>query len=110
MPAYRVQFLKHVYDHRGFDHRICQASFEVEARLSDEALTSARRLFCLERKIPTWHTHADETEIELLAAAGERREVAVRREEFTEMNRRVQGRRAGGRLGPRPGHRSALTG
>ncbi len=64
MPAYRVDFLKRVYDHRGFEHRTCQAQFELNAKNSGAAVESAQKLFCRERQIPRWQFHADEFRIE----------------------------------------------
>jgi hypothetical protein len=64
MSAFRIEFLKHIYDHRGFDHLTCQATFEVKARHADDALKDAQMLFCFERKIPKWYFHADEFRIE----------------------------------------------
>ena len=64
MSAFRVQFLKHIYDHRGYDHLTCQATFEVQARHREDALKDAQTLFCSERKIPKWYFHADEFRIE----------------------------------------------
>ena len=64
MSTFRVQFLKHIYDHRGYDHLTCQATFEVKARHLDDALKDAQNLFCSERKIPKWYFHADEFRIE----------------------------------------------
>ena len=67
MSAFRVQFLKHVYDHRGFEHLTCQATFQIDARHLDDALKDAQMMFCSERKIPKWYFHADEFRIEPVA-------------------------------------------
>jgi hypothetical protein len=68
MPVYRINFLKHVYDHRGFEHLTCQALFELDAKDSEAAVENAQKLFCCERQIPKWHYHADEFRIERVAA------------------------------------------
>jgi hypothetical protein len=77
MSAFRVQFLKHIYDHRGFDHLTCQATFQIDARHLDDALKDAQKMFCSERKIPKWYFHADEFRIE--PVAGPRRTKGHRR-------------------------------
>lgn len=70
MRAFRIKFLKRVYDATGHESIICQRVFEVTARDEDEAIDRAKTRFTDAESASAWWLRADRIEAEPLAENG----------------------------------------